>query len=169
MDSRGWPRAHLHFLENNALGVRGATKGVGLEGRAGVGLLVRLVGPALVPPAGCQAASGPDSVWLAHSGVQQTPGEMHGHRQWRSNPRRTDCDTREHTAEHTTHTLLERTWSREKVSKHMLRATKNAKNIKNEGFKCFFPLKKLYEKTKHAICLFYIVFLQLSDIFLFVW
>ena len=41
-------KTNSHFLQYNALGVRGASKRVGLQCRAQVGLLVALIVPALV-------------------------------------------------------------------------------------------------------------------------
>ena len=63
----GWQQC-AHFLEHNALAVRGAAEGVALELRAQVRLLVRLVRPAVLPAHGPQLAGGVDSTGLSRHG-----------------------------------------------------------------------------------------------------
>ncbi len=71
--------AHLHFLENDALGVRGTSEGVGSVLGAQVSLVVLLVSPALGAAAGVELTSSPDSTRLAHLDAISTSEEQHLH------------------------------------------------------------------------------------------
>merc|ERR1740123_724505 len=55
-----------HLLHDDALGVRSAAEGIALVPRAEIGLLVLLVGPALVAPPDRHLTSGADSARLPH-------------------------------------------------------------------------------------------------------
>lgn len=55
---------YLHFLENDSLGVRCASEGIGLPACTQVSLLVVLVGPALVASVDFMLASSSDTAWF---------------------------------------------------------------------------------------------------------
>lgn len=56
---------YLHFLQNNSLGVRSASEGVGLPSGAQVSLLVVFIGPSLVPAVVHVLSGGPQTSRLA--------------------------------------------------------------------------------------------------------
>merc|ERR1719225_935926 len=57
---------NTNLLEDNSLGVRGSTEGIGLPSCPEMSLLVVLVGPDLVPPVLHVFSSSPDPCWLTH-------------------------------------------------------------------------------------------------------
>uniref|UniRef100_A0A8C3CLK0 Uncharacterized protein n=1 Tax=Cairina moschata TaxID=8855 RepID=A0A8C3CLK0_CAIMO len=69
------PERHPHFLQDDALGVRGAAEGVGLQRRAQVRLLVLLVVPLLVAAVAAQLPGGAEPAALP---CGTTPGGAQG-------------------------------------------------------------------------------------------
>lgn len=68
---------NLHFLDNNALGVRGSSEGVALEGGSQVLLLVPLVGPSLVATVHAQLTCAADSTgFTAQTGIKTAAGDQ---------------------------------------------------------------------------------------------